>query len=129
MEKNMRVLLVFIATIFMAVGANAQDITPTGEWMDEYGTALSISACGDDNTQLCVVLLDVQGESRTSENLAYVNQQIMQADLVAENQWQGTVVFEGAEAEGTLTQVDANTVEIRGCRALLFCETLVFQRV
>lgn len=125
----MRVLLGLSAAVLMMFGANAQEVSPAGEWMDEYGTALSISECGEDNTQLCVVLLDVQGESRTEENLAYVDQQIMQADMVAENQWQGTVIFEGAEAEGTLTQVGPDTVEIQGCRALLFCETLVFQRV
>ncbi len=125
----MRVLLSLSAAILISASANAQEVTPAGEWMDEYGTALSISECGEDNTELCVVLLDVQGESRTEANLAYVDQQIMQADMVAENQWQGGVIFEGAEAEGTLTQVDANTVEIQGCRALLFCETLIFQRI
>lgn len=125
----MRTLLALSAALLFSGGAFAQDATPEGEWRDEYGTTLSVSYCGEDNTQLCVVLLDVQGESRTEANLAYVNQQIMQGQMVGPNEWQGTVVFEGSEAEGTLTQVAPDTIEIEGCRALIFCETLAFQRV
>lgn len=125
----MRALIALSAFAFCAAGAFAQDATPEGDWRDEYGTTLRISHCGDDGTQVCAVLLDVQGESRTEANLAYLNQQIMQADMVAPNEWRGTVVFEGSEAEGTLTQVAPDTIEIEGCRIAILCQTLAFQRV
>lgn len=125
----MRMLLALSATLLISSGAFAQDASPEGEWRDEFGTTVSVSHCGDDGTQVCVVLLDVQGDSRTEENLAYVNEQIMQAEMTAPNEWQGTVIFEGSEAQGTLTQVEANTIEVQGCRAGIFCETLAFQRV
>ncbi|WP_196258655.1 hypothetical protein [Pelagibacterium limicola] len=125
----MRIAIALLIAATTLTPALAQEASPEGVWQDDWGTTLEISFCGEDATQLCAVLLDVQGESRTEENLAYVNQQIMQADMVAENQWQGTVIFEGNEAEGTLTHVAADSIEIRGCRALIFCETLAFQRV
>jgi hypothetical protein len=113
--------------LFSAVSL-AQEATPEGVWRDEYGTTLKISLCGD-GTQLCAVLLDVQGESRTEANLAYVNQQVLQADMTAPNKWQGTVVFDGKEAHSTITQVAADTIEIEGCRAAILCQTLAFNRV
>jgi|SRR5690606_25119827 len=124
----MRALLAFSAVVLFSAGSFAQDATPEGDWVDEYGTMLRISLCGEEDTQLCVVLLDVQGESRTPANLAYVNQQIMQGDMTGPGEWQGTVVFEGSEARGTLTQVAPDTIEIQGCRAIL-CDTLAFQRL
>jgi uncharacterized protein (DUF2147 family) len=125
----MRILTTIVAAALLSAGAIAQEPTLEGEWRDEYGTTLEISYCGEDGTHVCAVLLDVYGESRTEANLAYVNQQIMQAAMTAENEWKGTVIFEGREAEGTLTHVAPDTIEIRGCRALIFCETLAFQRV
>lgn len=124
----MRTLLTLMMTSALVTGAFAQSASPEGTWVDDWGTTLEISYCGDDGAQVCAVLLDVQGESRTEANLAYVNQQIMQATMVAEHQWKGTVIFEGSEAEGTMTQTGPDTIEIQGCRVLILCETLAFQR-
>jgi hypothetical protein len=108
----------------------AQDraANPNGVFVDDYGTSFTFSLCGD-GTDLCGVLNDVQGNSRTQENLAYVNQQVMQAELVSENQWKGTVIFGGQQASATVTQTGPDTVEIQGCRGGLFCQTLEFNRV
>lgn len=125
----MRALLALCAAVLFSASAFAQDATPAGEWQDEAGTIVNISLCGDDRTQLCVVLLDIQGSSRTEANLAYVNQQIMQGEMTGPNEWQGSVMFEGSEAQGTLTQVAPDTIEIQGCRAGIFCQTLAFQRI
>lgn len=101
---------------------------PSGQFRDEYGTTFSFSPCGD-GTDLCGVLLDIQGKSRTAENLAYLNQQVMRADQVAANQWKGTLTLNGSQASATVTQVDPDTVEIQGCRGGLLCQTLVFNKV
>ena len=58
-----------------------------------------------------------------------MNQQIMQADMTAPNEWRGTVIFEGSEAASTLTQVGPDTIEIQGCRVAILCQTLTFNRV
>lgn len=100
---------------------------PSGTFVDEFGTSFTFSLCGD-GTNLCGVLNDVQGESRTEENLAHINQQVMQAAQTAPNQWKGTVIYNGDEAAATITQTGPDTVEIQGCRLGLLCETIVFNR-
>lgn len=101
--------------------------SPTGTWQDSYGTAFKFSLCGDG--ALCGVLLDVQGKSRTEENLRLVNKQVMQAQPTAENEWKGTVTLNGAKASATIRQVAPDAITITGCRALVLCQTLTFNRV
>ncbi|MEO8684727.1 MAG: hypothetical protein ABI414_07795 [Devosia sp.] len=123
----MRAILAFSVFALFSSASYAQEPSPDGTWRDEFGTTIQFSLCGD-GTQLCAVLLDVQGKSRTEGNIAFLNKQIMQADQNAENEWKGTVMFDGAEAESTITQVAANTIEIQGCRAVVLCQTLSFSR-
>jgi hypothetical protein len=134
----MRALLILPILVLCSAGVNAQEaavvepasqaVTPAGEWRDDFGTTLQLSLCGD-GTQLCGVLLDVQGESRTDKNLAFVNQQIMQADMTAPNKWQGQVVYNGGKAASTITQVAADTIEIQGCQFAVLCQTIPFYRL
>ena len=124
----MRATVALTALALFSSPTLGQEASPEGIWRDSFGTILQFSLCGE-GTQLCATLLDVQGESRTEGNLAFVNQQIMQADQVAANQWRGAVMFDGSEAESTITQVAPDTVEIEGCRAVVLCQTLSFNRV
>lgn len=117
-----------LALGLFALPAAAQNVNPAGSWVDSYGTAFEFSLCGD-GTALCGVLKDVQGKSRTPDNLAYVNKQVVSAQQVASNEWKGTVVYDGAPAAATVKQVDPNTIKITGCRAGIFCQTLTFNRV
>jgi hypothetical protein len=123
-----RALLALSFFVLFSATSLAQEATPEGVWRDAYGTTLKISLCGD-GTQLCAELVDVQGKSRTQANLAYVNQQVLQADMTAPNKWQGTVIFDGNKAVSTVTQVAPSMIEIEGCRAAILCQTLAFNRV
>lgn len=124
----MRALFAVSFFVLFSATSFAQEATPEGTWRDEHGTTLQLKLCGD-GTQLCAVLIDVRGKSRTEANLAYVNQQVMQAELTAPNQWKGKVIFDGSEAVSTVTQVAPDTIEIEGCRAAILCQTLAFNRV
>jgi uncharacterized protein (DUF2147 family) len=106
----------------------AQSATPEGSWRDKYGTIFDISLCGG-GTDICAILIDIQGESRTEENLAYVNQQVLQASQTAANEWQGTVIYNGSEAAAKVTQNGPDSLSIQGCRAAILCQTLVFNRI
>lgn len=116
-----------VALTFFALPATAQSVNPAGAWVDRYGTAFEFSLCGD-GTDLCGVLKDVQGKSRTPDNLAFVNRQVVKAEKVSANEWKGTVVYDGAQAAATVKQVSPDTIKITGCRAIL-CQTLTFNRV
>src|SRR5690606_25938033 len=91
--NTMRAAIAITAFTLLLSPALAQETTPNGMWQDSFGTILDLSLCGD-GTQLCGVLVDVQGESRTEDNLAFVGQEIMQADQTAANEWQGAVMFD-----------------------------------
>lgn len=106
--------------------AEAVAVDPSGSFVDEFGTSFSFTLCGD-GTDLCGVLTNLEGESATEENLAFVGKQVMQAEQSAANEWKGALTAGGISAEATITQTGPDTVEIQGCRAIL-CQTLVYNR-
>ncbi|WP_193337627.1 hypothetical protein [Devosia beringensis] len=105
----------------------AQEAIPTGVFVDEWGTSFEFQACGD-GTTLCAVLTNLEGESATEDNLAFVGKQVIEAEQVAENEWQGELVAGGLSAAATITMVSENTVEIQGCRAGILCQTLSYNK-
>lgn len=105
-----------------------QITNPSGTFADSFGTTFTFSLCGE-GTDLCGVLNEVKGKSRTEENLVYIDKQVMQASQTAPNQWKGTVIFNGSEAAATITQTGPDTIEIQGCRVVVLCQTLVYNRV
>ena len=111
-----------------AAPAQATQITdPTGDFVDEFGTSFKFALCGDSGTDLCGTLTNLEGESATEENLAFVGKMVMQAKLSAPNQWKGSISAGGMSADATITQTGPDTVEIQGCRAIL-CQTLAYHR-
>ncbi len=113
-----------------ALPAFAQDSAalPNGTFVDSYGTSFEFSLCGETGTDLCGVLTNLEGDSATPENLAFVGKMVMQAEQVAPNEWKGALAAGGMSAEATVTQVDADTIEIQGCRAAILCQTLPYSR-
>lgn len=124
----MRMLLALLSFVLLSAASLAQDPSIEGDWIDKWGTSFRMSLCGDDGTDLCVVMTDLQGESRTEENLAYLNAEVLQGKLIAPNQWQGTMLLGGGEAVGTVTQTGPDTVDIQGCRGIL-CDSIEYYRV
>jgi len=111
-----------------AATSDAQAAVPSGKFVDEFGTSFEFSSCGESGTELCAVLSNLEGESATEENLAFVGKQVMQAAPTAPNEWKGSLAAGGMSAEATITQTGPDTVEIQGCRAALLCQTLVYNR-
>ncbi|WP_375451237.1 hypothetical protein [uncultured Devosia sp.] len=115
-----------------AIPTFAQDAAatadPSGSFVDEFGTSFEFSLCGDSGTDLCGVLTNLEGESATEENLAFVGKQVMQAQQTGANEWKGSLTAGGISADATVTQTSANTIEIQGCRAAILCQTLAYSR-
>ncbi|HWU17657.1 MAG TPA: hypothetical protein VN155_08235 [Devosia sp.] len=109
--------------------ALAQDTAdPSGKFVDEFGTSFEFSLCGESGTDLCGVLTNLEGESATEENLAFVGKQVMQAQQTAPNEWKGSLSAGGISADATITQTGPDTIEIQGCRAGILCQTLAYNR-
>jgi hypothetical protein len=112
-----------------AMPSLAQDASlPSGTYVDQYGTSFEFTLCGEDNTDLCGVLTNLEGQSATPENLAFVGKQVMRAERVAPNEWKGSLKAGGISAEATVTQVSEDTIEIQGCRGGILCQTLAYSR-
>ena len=102
--------------------------SPDGKFVDSFGTSFEFSLCGETGTDLCAVLTNLEGQSATEENLAFVGQQVMQAQQTGPNEWKGALVAGAISAEATITQTGPDTVEIQGCRAVILCQTLAYSR-
>jgi uncharacterized protein (DUF2147 family) len=110
-----------------AIPTFAASGSPAGTFVDSYGTSFKFSLCGD-GTALCGVLTNLEGQSATEENLAYVGQQVMQAQQVAPNEWKGALNAGGISAEATVTMTGPDTIDIQGCRGGILCQTLTYTR-
>ncbi|GLQ12392.1 hypothetical protein GCM10007913_43250 [Devosia yakushimensis] len=112
-----------------AIPVLAQDAAdPSGTFVDEFGTSFEFSLCGESGTDLCGVLTNLEGESATEENLAFVGTQVMQAEQSGPNEWKGSLSAGGISADATITQTGPDTIEIQGCRAAVLCQTLAYNR-
>jgi opacity protein-like surface antigen len=124
-------LKTFVAAAAVAaaliVPATAQSAaSPDGVWKDRWGTTFTFQLCGD-GTQLCGTLNDIQGDSRTEANLAFVNQQVVQGERTAQNKWEGQLALNGGKAKAIVELIGPDTLKITGCRIL--CSSIDYQRV
>lgn len=124
----MNKLVIAVAlSAFLTAPAMGQDMNPNGVWVDSWGTTFTFELCGD-GTQLCGVLNDIQGDSRTEENLAYVEQEVIQGEMVAPNKWEGNIALNGGNATATVEMIGPDTIQITGCTAAIFCSSIDYQR-
>lgn len=103
-------------------------LSPNGVWQDRWGTTFTFELCGD-GTQLCGTLNDIQGDSRTEANLAFVNQQVVQGTQTGPNKWEGDIALDGGGAKAIVEVVNENTIKLTGCRAAIFCSSIDYQRI
>ena len=122
-----KILAIGALCVATAIPVFAATATPSGTFVDDWGTSFKFSLCGD-GTDLCGVLTNLEGKSATEENLAFVGRQVMQAEQVAPNQWKGQLSAGGISAEATVTMTSPNTIDIQGCRGGIFCQTLTYTR-
>ena len=108
--------------------ALAGDLDPVGSWQSASGEArVKVTLCGD-GTELCAKLTWLAEDARTDENLELLNAYVVnKAKPVEENQWRGTVHFDGDSATGSIVLVSASTMTVSGCK--LVCKTFAFNRM
>ena len=116
-------------TLFVAAPAFAQDLTPVGTWQTTTGESrYSVSYCGD-GTELCAKLTWLREDAKTPENLALLNEFVVQrARPTAENKWRGTVRYEGKRVAGSVTLVSGDRLLLSGCQ-LIACQKVEFIRM
>ena len=125
-----------LKTLFAAVSLTAllavpgfaqQAANPDGVWVDRWGTTFSFRLCGD-GTQLCGTLKDIQGDSRTEENLAFVNKEVVRGTQTGPAKWEGAIALNGGNAKAIVQMTGPDTLKITGCRAAIFCSSIDYHR-
>lgn len=112
------------ALVVPALGQSATN--PGGVWQDRWGTTFTFKLCGD-GTDLCGTLNDIQGDSRTAENLAYVNKQVVKAEQTAPGTWEGQIALNGTNAKAIVEMTGPDTIKLTGCQ--LLCSSIQYERV
>ena len=123
----------FITALALVAGLGSPafggDLTPVGTWQTEGGESrYVVSLCGD-GTQLCATLTWLRADARTPENLALLNEMVVEgARPTASNKWRGTLHHDGQTVSGSVTLVDEDKMTLSGCK-LIACQQVDFVRV
>jgi uncharacterized protein (DUF2147 family) len=127
LRKSAAVMAV-LAGLSAGLPASAGELTPVGAWQASTGEArVNVTLCGD-GTELCATLTWLSDDAKTDGNLALLNSYVVnKAKLVEENQWKGTVKFDGDSATGSIRLVSSNMLTVSGCK--LVCKTYKFNRI
>ena len=108
----------------MALLAQPALASPEGVWEIEMrDSRYSVELCGD-GTQLCGTLIWLGNGADNATNLPYLNTLLIDhARPARANQWNGDLHLFGQTAAGTITQVSADEIQLKGCVALVICKT------
>jgi uncharacterized protein (DUF2147 family) len=102
---------------------------PVGIWEIEMrDSRYAVELCGD-GTQLCATLIWLGNGADNAENLPYLNTLLIDhARQTKPGQWKGDLNIYGQKASGTITQVGADQISLRGCVALVLCKSYQMYR-
>lgn len=103
--------------------------SPVGVWEIEMrDSRYDVRLCGD-GTQLCAELIWLGNGADNAENLPYLNTLLIDhAKQTRPNQWKGDLHIYGQSAAGTITQVSADQITLKGCVAFVLCKTYQMYR-
>lgn len=103
--------------------------SPVGVWEIEMrDSRYDVRLCGD-GTQLCAELIWLGNGADNAENLPYLNTLLIDhAKQTKPNQWKGDLHIYGQSAAGTITQVSADQITLKGCVAFVLCKTYQMYR-
>ncbi|WIY51838.1 DUF2147 domain-containing protein [Devosia sp. YIM 151766] len=127
MTRLSRYILAIILGLATALPAMA---SPVGQWEIEFGDSrYDVTMCGD-GTQLCAELIWLGNGADNAENMPYLNTLLIdRATPVRPGQWRGKLHLFGQTADGTITQVNAGQITLRGCVVFVICKSYDLYRM
>jgi len=104
--------------------------SPEGIWEIEMGDSrYRVELCGPEGTALCGTLIWLGNGADNAENLPYLNMlMIDHARQVGPDRWKGDLHLYGQSAAGTISQVGADQITLRGCVAIILCKSYQMYR-
>lgn len=114
---------------FAALATLPATASPAGVWEIEMrDSRYNVTMCGD-GTQLCAELIWLGNGADNAENLPYLNTLLIDhATPSRANQWKGELNIYGQKAAGTITQVSADHITLKGCVAFVICRSYQMYR-
>jgi uncharacterized protein (DUF2147 family) len=124
-----KTLVAALLALGLAAPVAADDLSPVGTWQTTTGESrYSVSLCGD-GTQLCAKLTWLREDAKSPENLALLNDYVLQgAEETQENKWRGIVKYDGQTVTGSVTLVSRDRMQLSGCK-LIACQKVDFVRI
>lgn len=104
--------------------------SPAGKWEIEFGDSrYDVTMCGD-GTQLCAELIWLGNGADNAENMPYLNTLLVdRATPSKPGQWKGKLHLFGQTADGTISHVSADQLNVRGCIAFVLCKNFKMYRM
>ena len=83
----------------------------------------TLSLCGKDEKQLCVVLTGIRGTADIPRTRAFLNKYVVDHGKPAgKNKWKGSISVSGYTANGTLTLHPGVNFVMHGCVYVVACQ-------
>lgn len=130
--RSRGILSVAAAALLVLAGAGAvQAADPTGLWEpDNRESRYRFVYCGETGTELCAQLVWIQEDKKDARNTKYLGRYMFtNARQIERDVWRGSVALEGLPVRGTLRQSAPDSMALKACAVLLFCETIHLNRV
>lgn len=128
LKKTISALAISLA---LAPVALAQDLpSPEGVWqIESRDSRYRVEMCGEDEEALCGTLIWLAQSARSDENLQYMDSMVIDhARPTGDGVWRGNLHLWGHTANGTITQTNADTIELQGCAFFIVCRTYTLHR-
>ena len=119
-----------IGVCFVPSALAGQMASPEGLWELWYrDSRYQLSLCQGD--RLCGTLVWLSpGSSQDPEKVKYLNTPIFNAaKRVGDRTWSGEINLLGIRAQGRVTQVSDDKMELRGCTLGVLCQTFHLDRI
>ncbi|KKB10143.1 hypothetical protein VE26_10270 [Devosia chinhatensis] len=103
--------------------------SPVGVWeIESRDSRYDVTFCGD-GTQLCAELIWLGNGADNPTNMPYLNTLLIEGAMPTDTgRWEGKLHLFGQTADGTITQVSADQMTLRGCVAVVLCRSYQLYR-
>lgn len=103
--------------------------SPEGLWeIESRDSRYDVTFCGD-GTQLCAELVWLGNGADNATNMPYLNTLLIdRATQTGPGEWKGDLHLFGQTAGGTITEVNADQITLRGCVAMVLCKSYQMYR-
>jgi uncharacterized protein (DUF2147 family) len=118
-----------LSCTFFALPVFAADLDPVGQWEVSTGESrYRITHCGKSGAELCAKLTWLREDARTEENLDLLNKTVVRGAPADENEWTGTVLYEGKSYVATVTLISRNAMKVHSCSGII-CQSFELNRL